>query len=185
MDNKRYTFVFMGVSGSGKSTIAASTAQQVDAPFLDGDFLHPRANIDKMAAGQALNDEDRAPWLTALNAAIYAMQRTHKVSILVSSALKRKYRDALRKDNQGVYFVYLKGSFELIAGRLQNRKGHFFRLDMLQSQFDALEEPLNNHNDVFTVDIERSLEQLIDHCVSLVNKTANQSTSQSETELTS
>lgn len=163
----------MGVSGSGKSAVAETIAKKLNVPFLDGDFLHPRANINKMASGQPLNDEDRQPWLESLNSAIYAMQGTHKVSILVCSALKRKYRDMLRKDNQGVYFVYLKGDFDLIAERLKNRKGHFFKTEMLKSQFEALEEPLNNHNDIYVIDISKPLDEVVNDSILFIEKYLN------------
>lgn len=167
---KHYSFVFMGVSGSGKSAVAEAVAQKMNAPFLDGDFLHPRANIVKMASGQPLNDEDRIPWLKTLNSAIYAMQNTHKVSILVSSALKQNYRDMLRDGNTGLYFVYLKGDLELISERLKSRKGHFFKPEMLKSQFDALEEPINNHNDIGYIDISKTLDEVVEDALVFVNK---------------
>lgn len=170
MQKKKYTFVFMGVSGSGKSAAAEIIARKLNVSFLDGDFLHPRENIDKMASGHPLNDEDREPWLKALNGAIYGMQRTNNVSILVCSALKRKYRDALRKDNQGVYFIYLKGDFDLIASRLSKRKDHFFKPEMLRSQFEVLEEPLNNHNDIYEIDISKPLDEVVDDSIQFMNK---------------
>ncbi|WP_101689164.1 gluconokinase [Dysgonomonas massiliensis] len=173
MDKKKCSFVFMGVSGSGKSAVAEAVAKQLDVPFLDGDFLHPRSNINKMAAGHPLNDEDRAPWLEAMNSAIYAMQRTHNVSILVCSALKRKYRDVLRKDNKGLHFIYLKGDFDLIAERLKGRQGHFFKTEMLKSQFEALEEPLNNHNDVHEIDISKPLDEVVKNCLERINYVLN------------
>jgi gluconokinase len=87
-NNQNRIYVIMGVSGSGKSAVAAAAARQLSAGFLDGDFLHPRSNILKMAAGEPLNDDDRAPWLAALNDAAFAMQRTNTVSVIVCSALK-------------------------------------------------------------------------------------------------
>ena len=173
MNTRKCSFIFMGVSGSGKSAVAESVAKKMDVPFLDGDFLHPRSNINKMGAGHPLNDEDREPWLETLNSVIYAMQHTHQVSILVCSALKRKYRDMLRKDNKGLYFIYLKGDFNLIAERLQKRKGHFFKLDMLESQFEALEEPLNNHNDIYEIQINQPLDKVIDEALDLIHKILN------------
>lgn len=174
MNTRKCSFIFMGVSGSGKSAVAESVAKRMDVPFLDGDFLHPRSNINKMGSGHPLNDEDREPWLETLNSVIYAMQHTHKVSILVCSALKRKYRDMLRKDNKGLYFIYLKGDFNLIAERLQKRKGHFFKLDMLESQFEALEEPLNNHNDIYEIQINQPLDKVIDEALNLIHKILNE-----------
>lgn len=157
----KLTFVFMGVSGCGKSAVAETVAKQMNVPFLDGDFLHPRSNIDKMASGIALSDEDRKPWLDSLNSAIYAMQHTHKVSIIVCSALKEKYRDTLRKNNKGVHFIYLNGDYDLIAERMKLRKDHFFSPDMLKSQFEILEEPNNKCKDVSIIDISPSLDDVI------------------------
>ncbi len=90
-DSKKihHVFILMGVSGSGKSAVASGIAQKIGTAFLDGDFLHPRANIRKMSDGHALNDSDRLPWLKALSDAIFAMQRTNKVSLIVCSALKK------------------------------------------------------------------------------------------------
>ena len=170
MDKKKYSFVFMGVSGSGKSAVAEIISKKIDVAFLDGDFLHSRSNIDKMASGYPLNDEDRQPWLESLNSAIYAMQRTNNVSILVCSALKRKYRDTLRKGNHGLYFIYLKGDFDLIAKRLQSRTDHFFKPEMLRSQFEILEEPLNIHNDIHVIDISKSLDEVVDESVTFLHQ---------------
>ncbi len=167
---KHYSFVFMGVSGSGKSAVAETVARETNAPFLDGDFLHPRANINKMASGQPLDDNDRAPWLETVNSAIYAMQNTHRISILVCSALKQKYRNKLRENNPNLYFIYLKGDPELISKRLQSRKGHFFKPAMLKSQFDALEEPTNNHNDICYIDISKTLNEVVEDALAFINK---------------
>ena len=118
-----HVFVLMGVSGSGKSAVANAVSQEMGTAFLDGDFLHPRANIVKMSEGHALNDDDRKPWLKALNDAIFAMQRTNDISLLVCSALKKSYRDMLREGNKHLHFIYLKGDFSLIESRLKARKG--------------------------------------------------------------
>ena len=171
---KHFSFVFMGVSGSGKSAVAEAVAQQMKSPFLDGDFLHPRANIEKMASGHPLNDDDRAPWLKAVNSAIYAMQNTHSVSVLVCSALKQKYRDMLREGNTGLYFIYLKCDFELISERLEKRKGHFFKPEMLKSQFEVLEEPVNNHNDICFIDSSKTLDEVVEEALSFIKKTVVQ-----------
>lgn len=173
MHQRKYSFVFMGVSGSGKSTVAELIAKKMNFALLDGDYLHPRSNIDKMASGHPLTDEDREPWLAAINSAIYAMQRTNDVSILVCSALKRAYRDALRKGNNGLYFIYLKGDFDLIAQRLQNRKDHFFKPEMLRSQFLILEEPLNNNRDICVIDISKPLDVVVDESIIFLQKIVN------------
>lgn len=159
--NEHRVFVVMGVSGSGKSSVAAEAARRLGAAFLDGDFLHPRVNILKMAAGEPLTDEDRRPWLEAVNGAAFAMRRSNVVSVIVCSALKRKYRDWLRAGNPGLRFVYLRGSHELIRARLEGRSGHFFKPEMLVSQFHALEEPSEDEVDVLEVDVSGSLEEVV------------------------
>lgn len=154
-------FVLMGVSGSGKSVVASALARELSAAFLDGDFLHPRANINKMAAGHALNDEDRGPWLSAINDAAFAMQRTNTVSIIVCSALKKHYRDRLREGNDNLSFIYLQGHFDVIEARMKARKGHFFKPQMLVSQFEVLEEPCANEPDVHVINIDHPVEKVI------------------------
>lgn len=163
----------MGVSGSGKSTVAKLVARKINVALLGGDYLHPRSNIDKMSLGQPLTDNDRTPWLEAVNSAIYAMQHTNNVSILVCSSLKRKYRDALREGNKGLYFIYLKGNLNLITQRVQNRKDHFFKSEMIRSQFDILEEPLNTENDVYEIDISNSIDRVVDESTSVIYRLIN------------
>lgn len=159
--SSHHVFILMGVSGSGKSAVANQVSYQLKSAFLDGDFLHPRSNIEKMAEGHPLNDDDRRPWLQSLNDAAFAMQRTNDISIIVCSALKKSYRDILRKDNDNLSFVYLKGEFETIESRLKARKGHFFKPQMLVTQFATLEEPGSDEPDVLVVDINHSLEEVV------------------------
>ena len=166
--SQHYVFVLMGVSGSGKSVVASQVSQQLQTAFLDGDFLHPRANILKMAEGEPLNDQDRAPWLQAINDAAFAMQRTQKISIIVCSSLKKSYRDILRNGNKNLKFIYLKGDFETIEQRLKARKGHFFKTNMLVTQFDTLEEPNGSEADVLVVDISHSLDDVIAETVATI-----------------
>lgn len=156
-----HVFVLMGVSGSGKSAVANAVAHQRQAAFLDGDFLHPRANIEKMSEGHPLNDDDRRPWLQSINDAAFAMQRTNSVSLIVCSALKKSYRDILRKGNQNLSFVYLQGDFDTIESRLRARKGHFFKPQMLVTQFATLEEPGSDEHDVLVVDINQTLDEVV------------------------
>lgn len=170
MEKKRYTFVFMGVSGSGKSVVAESISRKLNVPFLDGDILHSRSNINKMASGNPLDDTDRQPWLEALNSAIYAMQHISEVSVLVCSALKEKYRQALRDNNQGVCFIYLKGDFDLIVQRLENRSGHFFKPEMLRSQFAILEEPSVKSGDTCVIDISKPLDEEVNDAQVFIHK---------------
>ena len=154
-------FVVMGVSGSGKSAVGSALSRVLECGFLDGDFLHPRANIDKMASGQPLNDDDRAPWLGALNTAAYAMQRTQKISVIVCSSLKKTYREILREGNPHLSFIYLGGTFELIEARLKGRQSHFQKPKMLVSQFATLEVPGRDEPDVVHIDINQSLEDVV------------------------
>ncbi|MFT6930762.1 MAG: carbohydrate kinase (thermoresistant glucokinase family) [Sediminicola sp.] len=132
----------MGVSGSGKSTIGKLLAEALDYPFFDGDDFHPDVNIEKMSAGKPLNDEDRYDWLVALN--ILAKNNLVKGAVIACSALKESYRDLLQAGiSKGVYYIYLKGSFQEVLERLQQRKGHYMPLELLQSQFDVLSPPKN------------------------------------------
>lgn len=164
------SIILMGVSGSGKSTIGAAVAREIKAKFIDGDDLHPRANIQKMANGQPLNDEDRAPWLQRLNDAAYSLNHKNESGIIVCSALKRRYRDLLRKDNDNMVFIYLKGSFEVILARLQARSGHFMPTELLKSQFEALEEPGADEKDVICVDIDTDVEGVVGRCVAALKQ---------------
>jgi gluconokinase len=131
----------MGVSGSGKSTIAALVAERLGWAFADGDAFHPPGSIAKMQAGLPLNDSDRAPWLAALAAWIDARLRDGISGVLVCSALRRAYRDVLTRGRPAVRIVYLEGSRELIAERLAARHGHFMPSALLDSQFAILEPP--------------------------------------------
>lgn len=170
INHDHHVYVLMGVSGSGKSAVASEVAHQLHAAFLDGDFLHPRSNIVKMASGEPLNDDDRTPWLRALNDAAFAMQRTNKVSLIVCSALKKRYRDLLREGNDNLSFIYLKGDYDLIESRLKSRKGHFFKPQMLVTQFETLEEPHADERDVLVVDINQPLDGVVASTISLINQ---------------
>jgi gluconokinase len=114
-----------------------------------------------MASGEPLNDDDRAPWLAALNDAAFAMQRTNAVSIIVCSALKKHYRDRLRAGNDNLSFIYLHGDFPVIEARLAARKGHFFKPQMLVTQFATLEQPDQDEVDVQAIDIDQPLDAVI------------------------
>ncbi|SQA98954.1 Gnt-I system [Cedecea neteri] len=169
-NHDHHIYVLMGVSGSGKSAVASEVAHQLNAAFLDGDFLHPRSNILKMASGEPLNDDDRTPWLKALNDAAFAMQRTNKVSLIVCSALKKHYRDLLRDGNPNLSFIYMKGDFEVIESRLKARKGHFFKTQMLVTQFETLQEPQADEKDVLIVDIDQPLDGVVASTLALINQ---------------
>ncbi|RTL51930.1 MAG: gluconokinase [Bradyrhizobiaceae bacterium] len=131
----------MGVSGSGKSTIAEALAQRLGFAEEDGDLYHPAANVKKMQSGTPLTDEDRWPWLNAIAALIDRYDRERRGVVIACSALKRAYRDVLVREHSNVRIVYLKGSRELILSRSEHRKGHFMPPSLLNSQFETLEEP--------------------------------------------
>ncbi|MCS6245561.1 MAG: DUF2088 domain-containing protein [Opitutus sp.] len=149
--------IVMGVSGCGKSSIAADLAKSLGGTFLDADDFHPAANKAKMAAGIPLNDEDRAPWLEQLRHELASRPSV----VLACSALKRRYRDVLRKAGN-IRFVYLDGSFELIERRMQARANHFMKPGMLRSQFDALEIPAADETDVIAVSIETPMATVVE-----------------------
>jgi gluconokinase len=133
--------VVMGVSGSGKSTIGTQLALQLHWEFEDGDWFHPARNIDKMQAGIPLTDEDRAPWLIAIADFIDQARLAGQHVVVACSALKRRYRAVIIGNRPDVQLVYLKGDMELIGRRIAARHEHFMPTSLLQSQFDALEEP--------------------------------------------
>src|SRR5580658_5717664 len=133
--------VVMGVSGSGKSTVGTLLALQLHWEFEDGDWFHPARNIDKMHAGIPLTDEDRAPWLIAIADFIDQARLSGRCTVLACSALKRRYRTVIIGNRPDVQLVYLRGDMELIARRFAARHEHFMPQSLLQSQFDALEEP--------------------------------------------
>ena len=149
--------IIMGVSGSGKTTIGQLLSEKTGWPFYDADSFHPQQNIDKMKAGTPLTDEDRWPWLDHMNA--FAKEKlTNSNLIFTCSALKEIYRQRLVKgiDNK-CRWVYLKGDFDTIAKRMQQREQHYMPPALLQSQFDALEEP----EDAWVEDISLSPEIIV------------------------
>ncbi|MDG6098873.1 gluconokinase [Alteromonas sp. ZYF713] len=153
--------IVMGVSGSGKSTIGERLAKATGAGFIDGDDLHPPANITKMSRGEALNDEDRAPWLKRIAATAEQHVTAGKTVVIVCSALKKQYRDIFRQHISRVRFVFLDGRFELIKRRMEARQAHFMKAEMLVSQFNTLQRPAAEEQDVYTADIELPVEQLV------------------------
>lgn len=134
----------MGVSGVGKSTIGQLLSKELSIPFFDGDDFHPVENIQKMAGGTPLTDQDRMAWLISLNKLAIKQLINHKTSVIVCSALKESYRDLLMHSlEKNAYWVFLQGTFEQIKERLENRGRHFMGAQMLRSQFDILEAPTN------------------------------------------
>jgi gluconokinase len=156
--------VVMGVSGSGKTTIADRLAARLDWRFEDGDGFHPPGNVAKMSAGQPLTDDDRRPWLQAIADEIDRVSREGERLVVACSALKRSYRDILSHGRKDVRFVFLDGSYELIASRLAARKGHFMPPGLLASQFKTLEPPDTSEHPV-TVSIDAPVETIVDDII--------------------
>jgi gluconokinase len=156
--------IVMGVSGSGKSTVAAALGERLGWRFEDGDSFHPASNVEKMRTGHPLTDEDRWPWLNAIADEIERVCGRGEQIIIACSALKHTYRDVLLRGRDDVRFVFLKGTQQLIADRLAHRKGHFMPPGLLTSQFSTLEQPEPSEH-VITASIDESVEAIVDGIV--------------------
>ncbi len=150
--------IVMGVSGSGKSTVGEKLASALNLPFLEGDSLHPKANVDKMASGIPLQDEDRWPWLDKIGERL----ATAENGIIVScSSLKKSYRDRLRNASRGpLLFVFLDGNFDVLYEHMGHRTGHFMPVAMLESQLATLESPVGEPL-VFRADVADPIEKIV------------------------
>jgi len=158
MPDRSPLIVAMGVSGSGKSTVGAALAQRLRVPFADADDFHPPANIAKMTAGEALDDDDRHPWLASIGEWLAAHAETG--GVMSCSALKRSYRDQLRSHAPTAEFVHLHGSRDVIAKRQASRPGHFMPASLLDSQFATLEDLApDEHGQV--VDVDQSVDAIV------------------------
>lgn len=155
--NETRFFIIMGVSGCGKSAVGSALASKLGWDFYDADDFHPPANIAKMKAGIPLDDADRAPWLAALHGLIASCLKANRPGVLACSALKERYRRQLLAGNPNVQIVYLKGSYDLIWSRMAARAGHYMKPAMLQSQFDALEEP----QDALVMGIAQPVDEIV------------------------
>ena len=154
-------FIIMGVAGCGKSTIARLLADKLNLDFLDADNFHSPENIAKMKSGIPLDDSDRAPWLAALNEILISTLKAGHHPVLACSALKESYRARLCQGIDGLQFIYLKGSYDLIWSHISQRVEHYMKPEMLKSQFEVLEEPVN----ALVVDVRLRPEEIVRNIV--------------------
>jgi gluconokinase len=166
----------MGVSGSGKSTVGAALAQRLRVPFADADDFHPPANIAKMTAGQPLDDDDRYPWLEAIGE--WLAEHCASGGVMSCSALRRRYRDQLRRHCPDVEFLHLSGTPDVIGKRQASRPGHFMPASLLASQFETL-EPLDPDERGTSIDVDQSIDSIVD---TYVSKAASATTRTTEEE---
>jgi carbohydrate kinase (thermoresistant glucokinase family) len=151
----------MGVSGSGKSSVASLLARRKGWAFAEADTFHSPANVEKMRNGTALTDEDRWPWLDAIAKWIDSNRSEGRDCVVACSALRRVYRERLAGGHRDVRFVYLRGDYDVIATRLTGRTGHYMPVSLLASQFRTLEEPGSDENPM-VLSIEEPIERLVD-----------------------
>jgi len=157
--------VVMGVSGSGKSTVGAALAQRLRVPYEDADDLHPPENVAKMSAGHALDDDDRYPWLEAVGS---WLADHPDGGVVACSALKRKYRDQLRRHAPALEFLLLEGTSEVISRRQASRPGHFMPASLLASQFATL-EPLEPDEAGIVIDVDQSVDAIVQEFIDSTN----------------
>lgn len=159
----------MGVTATGKSTVASRLAEELGLEFVEGDDLHPQHNIEKMSAGTPLDDDDRRPWLQALADLLAQQHRAGTSAVVTCSALKRSYRDILRSGLTGsdVFFLHLHADFDVLLARMAGRTKHFMPSSLLQSQFDTL-EPLQGDEAGVVVDVAPPLDIVVAESVNAV-----------------
>jgi len=158
--------VVMGVSGTGKTSVGEELAEELGCEFIEGDSLHPSANIEKMSAGIPLTDEDRWPWLQAIAELVAVRDLEGTSTVVTCSALKRKYRDILR-DAAPTFFVHLDAPFEVLQARMQRRTKHFMPTSLLRSQVDTLEE-LGDDEAGTVVDVSPPFDEVVEEAVNAV-----------------
>ncbi|BCE01622.1 gluconokinase [Marinicellulosiphila megalodicopiae] len=157
--------IVFGVSGCGKSTIANEVSRNLSAEFLDADDFHPQSNIDKMASGQPLTDDDRAPWLAHLNQLMIEKASQNQQVVLACSALKEQYRVIL-SDNLNPFWCHLALSEQMVIERMMRRQNHFMKANMVRSQFEALEKPEYG----LIVDATQSVENIVKIILEHINE---------------
>lgn len=160
----RNLYVVMGITGSGKSTVGALLARKLGVQFIEGDDYHPLENVQRMASGIPLTDDDRASWLSALATRIREAHDLGTGLVVTCSALKRSYRDILRAAAPELRFIFLNGSRALVSERLAERRGHFMPASLLESQLATLEEPAVDEH-AWSYDISESAQKIVDHIV--------------------
>lgn len=163
--------VVMGVSGSGKSTVAERLADELGVEFGEADLFHPVTNIEKMAAGIPLTDDDRWPWLGDIAAWMQERENRGQSCVVACSALRRVYRDILRGDLPHVLFLHVHGPMEVIAARMGARSEHFMPGSLLQSQFDTL-EPLEPDEPGVVLDLRGTPDELLDRALAVLAEEA-------------
>ena len=155
--------VAMGVSATGKTAVGERLAERLGVDFLEGDSLHPEANIEKMSSGIPLTDDDRWPWLRAIADLIAEHRRRGRSMVVTCSALRRSYRDMLRSGapDEDLFFLHLHAPFDVLEKRMAHRTKHFMPTSLLQSQFDTL-EPLDDDELGAEVDVSPPLDEVVD-----------------------
>ncbi len=150
------TIIVMGVCGCGKTSFGAELAARLGAEFIEGDQLHPAANVEKMARGEPLDDADRIPWLQAIVARARELSAGGRTAVIACSALKQSYRDLLRSAGPAVEFVHLAGPIETVLERVGARRDHFMPASLVESQYATL-EATDDEADVTELDLARDL----------------------------
>ncbi len=160
------TIVVMGVCGCGKTTFGAALAERLGAEFIEGDRLHPQANIDKMSRGEPLDDADRIPWLQAIVARANELTAAGETVVIACSALRQSYRDLLRTAGAAVEFVHLAGPIETVLERVGTRRDHFMPASLVESQYATL-EATDGEDDVIELDLARDLRDNLERYLEL------------------
>ncbi len=167
MNNMPLRLIVMGVSGCGKSTMAAALGERLGLDMVDGDDLHLPESVAKMRSGIALQDADRWPWLDRIGH--YLAQAQEPGRVVACSALKRVYRDRIREQAGDVCFVFLDGDFDLIEQRMRQRVGHYMQPGLLDSQFRTLEKPQVDENDVIRLPITEPVQDMVAHALNALH----------------